>query len=95
MKIEKTFYPNEAQCRMLNVCGFIDYLNPPRFSTVAKVNNFVTTCVNKQNDFEKEHKNMPCPSMCNILFIFVFAFNLCFILIYWILFLTSLLLHVT
>jgi hypothetical protein len=91
MKTEKTFYPNEAQCRLLNVCGFIDYLNPPGFSTVAEVNNFVTTYVNKRNDFEKEHKSMPCPGMCNIyLFLFLF-FNLCFILIYWILFLTSLL----
>ena len=47
MKIEKTFYPNEPQCRFLNVCGFIDYLNLPGFLTVAEVNDFVTTYVNK------------------------------------------------
>jgi hypothetical protein len=90
MKTEKTFYPNGAQCRLLNVCGFIDYLNPPGFLTMAEVNNFVTTYVNKRNDFEKEHKSMLCPGMCNFIF-FVFVFNLYFILIYWILFLMSLL----
>ena len=74
MKIEKTFYSNEAQCRLLNVCGFIEYLNPPGFSTVAEVNDFMTTYVNKRNDFKREHKSMPCLGMCNI-FLFCFCFS--------------------
>jgi hypothetical protein len=76
LKIEKKFYPSEAQSSILNVCGFIDYLNPPGFSSLAEVNEFVTTYVNKRKEFEKEHKSLPCPGMCNICF-FVFVFVFC------------------
>jgi hypothetical protein len=57
-KIERTFYPSEAQSRLLNVCGFIDFLNPPRFSSLTKVTEFVTNFVNKRNEFEKEYKSI-------------------------------------
>ena len=40
--IEKTFFPTEAQRRLLNVCGYKDFLNPPGFGTVWEVNQFVT-----------------------------------------------------
>ena len=62
-KVEKTFYPSEAQKRLLNICGFIDYLNPPGFSSVAEVNEFVTNFVNKRTAFENEYKTLPCPGM--------------------------------
>ena len=39
-KVEKLFTPSEAQKRLLNVCGFIDFLNPPGSSSVAEVNEF-------------------------------------------------------
>ena len=41
-KAEKIFYPSESQKRLLNVCGFIDFLNPPRFSSTAEINEFIT-----------------------------------------------------
>ena len=39
---------------------------------MAEVNDFVTTYMNKRNDFKREHKNMPCLGMCNIFFFFFF-----------------------
>ena len=64
-KIERTSYPSEAQKRLMNVCGFIDFLNPPGFSSLTEVNESVTNFVTKRLKFEKEHKCMPCPDICN------------------------------
>ena len=41
-RIEKTLFPTEAQRRLLDVCGYKDFLNPPGFETVREVNQFVT-----------------------------------------------------
>jgi uncharacterized radical SAM superfamily Fe-S cluster-containing enzyme len=61
---------------LLNVCGFIDFLNPPWFLSLAEVNEIVINYVNKRNEFENEHKSLPCLGMCNICFFSVFYFNL-------------------
>lgn len=53
-KIKETFYPNKAHNQLLNVCGFIDFLNPPGFPSLMEVNEIVT-------EFEKEHESLPCP----------------------------------
>ena len=71
-KVEKTFYLNEAQKRLLNVCGFVDFLYPPGFSSLAEVNEFVTNFINKRTTFENEHKTLPCPGMCHFCFFVVF-----------------------
>ena len=91
-KVEKIFYTTEAQKRLLNVCGFIDFLNPPWFSSAAEVNEFVTNFVNKRTAFENEHKTLPCPGMYHFEGFFFFLF---LTLIYSILVLTILLLQVT
>ena len=62
-KVEKIFYSSEAQNRLLNVCGFIDFLNPPGFSLVVEANEFVINFVNKCTTFENELKTSPCPGM--------------------------------
>ena len=56
------------------MCGFIDFLNPPRFSSLAEVNEFVTNFVNKRIIFENEHKTSICPSMYHFEGFFVFGF---------------------
>lgn len=71
------FHTSEAQKRLLNVCSFINFMNPPAFHALAKVNEFVTNFVNKYNDAQKEHKSLPCPSICHITSIYwIFLFLL-------------------
>ena len=48
-RIEKTFYPTEAQRQFLDVCGYKEFLNPPGFGTAREVNQFVT----EHADFRK------------------------------------------
>lgn len=69
-KVEKNFYPSEAQKRLLHICGCIDFLNPPGFSSVSEVNDFVTNFVNKRTAFENEYKTLPCPGMFQFQFSF-------------------------
>ena len=59
----KTFYPTEAQRRLLDVCGYKNFLNPPGFETVREVNEFVTEYAERRKDFEKMHGHLPCPGM--------------------------------
>ena len=75
-EVEKIFYPSEAHKQLLNVYDFIDLLNPPWFSSVAEVNEFVTNFVNKRTTFENEHKTSPCPGMYNFEGFFVLVFLL-------------------
>ena len=42
-----------AQKWLLNVCGFIDFLNPPRFAYLVKVNASVTKFANKRIELER------------------------------------------
>ena len=70
-KIEQTFYPSEAHKRLLNVCGFIDFLNPPWFFSLTEVNEFVTNFVTTRFEVEKEHNNnLPYLGICHIWFYF-------------------------
>ena len=62
-RIEKTFYPTEAQRRLLDVCGYKEFLNPPGFGTVREVNEFVTEHADFRKEFEKTHGGMPCPGI--------------------------------
>ena len=62
-RIEKTFFPTEAQRRLLDVCGYKEFLNPPGFKTVREVNQFVTEHVDFRKEFEKKLGDMPCPSI--------------------------------
>ena len=65
-KVGKIFYPSEAQKRLLNVCSFIDFLNPLGFSSVVEVNELVANFVNKRTTFENEHKTSTSPGMYHI-----------------------------
>ena len=46
-KIKRTFYSSEAQKRLSNVWGFIEFLNPLGFFWLVEVNEFVTNYVDK------------------------------------------------
>ena len=67
LKIKKTFYPSEAQKQLLNTCSFINFLNQPGFASLVEVNEFVIKFVNKRTEFEKNHKSLPYPGVCQIL----------------------------
>lgn len=66
-KIKKTFYPSEAQKQLLNICNFINFSNQPGFASLVEVNEFVIKFVNKRTEFEKNHKSLPYPGVCQIL----------------------------
>ena len=66
-RIEKTFFPTEAQSRLLDVCGYKDFLNPPGFGTVREVNQFVTEHADHIKEFEKKHDNMPYPGIVHFM----------------------------
>ena len=38
----KKFHPTEAQRRLLDVCGYKNFLNPPDFESMREVNEFIT-----------------------------------------------------
>ena len=59
----KTFYPTEAQRRILDVCGYNFFLNPHGFESVREVNEFVTEHAEHQKDFEKMHGDLSCLGM--------------------------------
>ena len=59
----KKFYPTEVQRRLLDVCEYKNFLNPPGFDNVREVNQFVTEYAQYQKDFEKIHGDSPCLSM--------------------------------
>ena len=60
----------------MNVCGFIDFLNPLRFFSLASANEFVTNFINKRTEFENEHKSLPSPGICHNFFFYNSYFNL-------------------
>ena len=59
----KTFYPTEAQRRLLDVCGYKNFLNPHGFESVQEVNEFVTKYAEHRKDFEKMHGDLSCLGM--------------------------------
>ena len=66
-RIEKKLFPTEAQRRLLDVCGYQDFLNPPGFDTIWKVNQFVTEHAEYIKEFEKKHGGMPCPCIVHFM----------------------------
>lgn len=56
-----------AQKWLLNVCGFVDFLNPPWFAYLVELNEFLTKFANKRMEFEKKHKNLSCRGVCHSL----------------------------
>ena len=66
-KIEKQFFPTEAQRRLLDICGYKDFLNPPGFGSVREVNEFVTEHADYRKEFEKKHGGMPCPGTVHVM----------------------------
>ena len=55
----KKFYPTEVQRRLLDVCGYKNFLNPLGFESVREVNQFVTEHAEYRKDFEKMHGDLP------------------------------------
>jgi hypothetical protein len=62
-RIAKKFYPTEAQRRLLDVCGYKDFLNPPGFDSVGEVNQFVTEHADYRNELGEKHGDMSCSCM--------------------------------
>jgi hypothetical protein len=65
-RIAKKFYPTEAQCRLLDVCGYKNFLNPSGFDSVREVHQFVTEHADYKNEFERKHSDMPCPGIHSV-----------------------------
>lgn len=60
---EKKLYFTEAQRRLLDVCGYKDFINLLGFNSVREVNQFVSEYADYRKKFEKIHGDMPCPGM--------------------------------
>lgn len=64
-KVEKTYQLTKVQWKLLNVCGFRAFKNPPMFKFVPKVNQFVIKCVDKKTIFLQQHDALPCWGQSN------------------------------
>jgi deferrochelatase/peroxidase EfeB len=56
-----SFYPTEAQNRLLDVCGYKDFTNPPAFDTIKETNAFVTKYADNKKAFKDRYGSEPCP----------------------------------
>jgi hypothetical protein len=56
-----SFYPTEAHNRMLDVCGYKDFTNPPAFDTIKEANAFVTKYADDNKAFKDRYGAEPCP----------------------------------
>ena len=61
-----SFYPTEAQNRMLDVCGYKDFTNPPTFDTIKETNAFVTKYTDYKKAFNNRYGSDPCPGEYSI-----------------------------
>jgi hypothetical protein len=61
-----SFYPTEAQNRMLDVCGYKDFTNPPTFDTIKEANAFVTKYADNKKAFKNRYGSEPCPDEYSI-----------------------------
>jgi hypothetical protein len=51
VKIKCKAYPTKSQCRLLDLCGYRDFQDPPFFSNSIECNNFVSQFVELKNFF--------------------------------------------
>ena len=56
-----SFYPTEAQNRLLDVCSYKDFTNPPAFDTIKEANAFVTKYADNKKAFKDRYGSEPCP----------------------------------
>ena len=60
------FYPTEAQNRMLDVCGYKYFMNPPAFDIIKETNTFVTKYADNKKAFKDRYGSEPCPGEYSI-----------------------------
>jgi hypothetical protein len=59
----QTFYPTDTQLRLLDVCGYKGYNEPPGFASSTEANQLVDTCAMKKTKFLEQHSKMLAPGI--------------------------------
>ena len=61
-----SFYPTKAQNRLLDVCGYKNFVNPPAFNTIKEANAFITKYADNKKAFKVRYGSEPCPGEYSI-----------------------------